>query len=128
MGAMTDHRITGDAIDAENRANGTRSAYRNVPLLASAMILLEDADVPGAVELRGTMSFWGQVVDEVAVIDWDSLLAESRPPGSRMIASVARSLLEGTPVDLRQIGALSGTEWSRFMRALALAWPSCGPE
>jgi len=103
--------------------------YRHRPgvLPAAALLLdpVDDEDLRGAVVWRrATRRSDGgegpiEPLEEL-LVRWDALRRGSRPSARLFLVDVARSLLEGDPVDLRQARALRGDPAERFVLAMRL--------
>lgn len=100
---------------------------RTVP---AAMVLLQadinEPDLRGAVEVRDAQERRGPdprdwlTVQEL-VVDWSQVLdPDLRSTDAILLARVARSLLDGEPVDLRRTAGLSGHHAARLAEAMTL--------
>lgn len=108
------------------------SAYSGLRLIPAALALLDlehDGVARAAVtvepvERRSRSGAWTE--DEVT-IGWTRLNDPRRSSTARRLAAFARSMLDGTPVDLREIDYFGHGTSAHLMRALAVAWPDPPP-
>jgi hypothetical protein len=107
---------------------GDISTYSGLRLLPAVLVLLDvDSDPVAAravsvvpVERRDATSTW--IEDEVT-IDWTRLQDPRRSATATRLAAIARSMLDGTPVDLSEIVHFGHGTYALLMRALAATWP-----
>ncbi|MBS0592046.1 MAG: hypothetical protein JSR84_01105 [Proteobacteria bacterium] len=107
--------------------------YSGLRLLPAAVILLNVDQDAGArrwvtiepVERAGSGGrTWME--DEVTV-NWTRLEDPRRSSTALRLTAFARSMLDGTPVDVREIDHFPHDAYALFMRALATAWPDPPP-
>jgi hypothetical protein len=87
--------------------------------VARAAVTIEQVEQQG---LHGDS--W--IEDEVK-IDWTRLADARRSSAALRLTAFARSMLDGTPVDMREIDHFGHGTFAHFMRALAVAWPDPPP-
>jgi hypothetical protein len=106
--------------------------YSGLRVLPAALALLDVEHDPVAraavtvepVERRGRSGSWTE--DEVT-IDWTRLTNPQRSSTAIRLPTFARSMRDGTPVDMREIDHFGHGTFAHFMRALAVAWPDPPP-
>lgn len=106
--------------------------YSGLRLIPAALAMLDVDQDPVAraavtvepVERRGASGSWTE--DEVTV-DWTRLTNPQRSSTALRLAAFARSMLDGIPVDMREIDYFGHGTFAHFMRALAVAWPDPPP-
>jgi hypothetical protein len=106
--------------------------YSGLRLIPAALALLDrehDGVARAAVtvepvERHGSSGTWTE--DEVT-IDWTRLEDGRRSSTALRLTAFARSMLDGTPVDMREIDHFGHGTFAHFMRALAVAWPDPPP-
>jgi hypothetical protein len=69
----------------------------------------------------------GSWAEDEVTIDWSRLTDPRRSSTAMRLAALARSMLDGTPVDMREIDSFDHGTFAHFMRALAVAWPDPPP-
>lgn len=107
--------------------------YSGLRLISAALAMIDVDQDPVArtavtIEQVEQHGFDGRswIEDEVT-IDWARLSDPRRSSTSLRLAAFARSMLDGTPVDMRAIDHFGHGTFAHFMRALALAWPDPPP-
>jgi hypothetical protein len=100
--------------------------YSGLKLLPAARKILESVN-PGAalhvetVTRHGTTSDWDE---DVITVDWGALSNPQRSSTDLRLVAIARSLLDGTPVDLSELSHFTHGSFATLMHALALVWPN----
>lgn len=76
------------------------------------------------VEHHDTSRSW---TEDQVTIDWARLTDTRRSSTGIRLAAFARSMLDGTAVDMREIVHFGHGTYAHFMHALAVAWPEPPP-
>ena len=66
-------------------------------------------------------------IEDEVTIDWTRLSDARRSSTALRLTAFARSMLDGNPVDMREIDHFGHGTFAHFMRALAIAWPDPPP-
>lgn len=107
--------------------------YSGLRLIPAALAMLDVDNDPVAraavtvepVERRGGPS--GSWTEDEVTIDWTRLSDPRRSSTAHRLTAFARSMLDGIPVDMREIDYFRHGTFAHFMRALAVAWPDPPP-
>jgi hypothetical protein len=107
----------------------TYSGLRLIPAALALLDLEHDAVARAAVtvepvERRSSAGAWTE--DEIT-IDWTRLSDPRRSSTALRLTAFARSMLDGTLVDMREIDYFGHGTFAHFIRALAVAWPDPPP-
>ena len=102
--------------------------YTDLRLLPAALALLDltgDPQVAPAVKVHPDEQSDAGVT---ATIDWDLLIGLTMSSDAHARVAIARSLLDGTLVDLSKIADFEPDTYALMMRALTTTWPAPPPQ
>ena len=106
----------------------TQRTYSDLRLLPVALALLDPADDPRIATVVEVHPQEESDAGVTAKIDWHALAELNLSQSARVRVDLARSLLDGTSVDLSEIVSFGSATYGLMMRALTLAWPAPPPD
>lgn len=107
--------------------------YSGLRLIPAALAMLDVDQDPVAraavtIEQVEQHGFGGHTwIEDEVTIDWTRLSDARRSSTAHRLTAFARSMLDGIPVDMREIDHFGHGTFAHFMRALAVAWPDPPP-
>lgn len=101
--------------------------YDSLKVLPAAIALLKlatEISPNRAVTVRQQEFGYGNhtFTDDVLTVDWEDLTDPRHADTTLRLAAIARSLLDGTPVDLSKVVHFGDETGRRVVAALALIW------